>query len=291
MTTSALRHPMVSSPDTAGIGRDAIRALYAELALHPKPGLVSPLDNGSHDDMDMATFMRSLFALRGYFRDIATAGAEGADFGVLRGLGIQAERRMLVATGGINTHRGAIFSLGLLAAASGALKREGQSLAGPALGEAVSRRWGQALVAAGFQARTSDSHGARAVRRYQVRGAREEAAEGFPLVFGTALPAFEEVLVRTGCIERALVQTLFTLMSVLEDTNLLHRGGTEGLGFVREGSRRFLDTGGVLMPGWREEALALHRGCVARHLSPGGSADLLAATWFVYHQRLGARRT
>ncbi|EPX55588.1 Triphosphoribosyl-dephospho-CoA synthetase [Cystobacter fuscus DSM 2262] len=84
---------------------------YAELALHPKPGLVSPLDSGSHDDMDMGTFMRSLFSLRGYFRDIAAAGAGGADFPVLRALGLDAERRMLAATGGINTHRGALFSL------------------------------------------------------------------------------------------------------------------------------------------------------------------------------------
>ena len=63
--------------ETVPIGRAAIRALYAELALHPKPGLVSPLDSGSHDDMDMTTFMRSLFALRGYYRDIAAAGARG----------------------------------------------------------------------------------------------------------------------------------------------------------------------------------------------------------------------
>ena len=70
--------------ETVPIGRAAIRALYAELALHPKPGLVSPLDSGSHDDMDMTTFMRSLFALRGYYRDIAAAGARGADFATLQ---------------------------------------------------------------------------------------------------------------------------------------------------------------------------------------------------------------
>ena len=81
--------------ETVPIGRAAIRALYAELALHPKPGLVSPLDSGSHDDMDMTTFMRSLFALRGYYRDIAAAGARGADFATLQALGIAAERRML----------------------------------------------------------------------------------------------------------------------------------------------------------------------------------------------------
>src|SRR3954462_2200459 len=90
----------------APIGRAAVRALYAELALSPKPGLVSPLDSGAHDDMDMTTFMRSLFALRGYFCAIAAAGAAGAAFPALQALGIAAERRMLEATRGINTHRG-----------------------------------------------------------------------------------------------------------------------------------------------------------------------------------------
>ncbi|WP_395849897.1 triphosphoribosyl-dephospho-CoA synthase MdcB [Cystobacter fuscus] len=290
MTRPVLRQPVVFAPDSAGIGRDAIRALYAELALHPKPGLVSPLDSGSHGDMDMGTFMRSLFSLRGYFRDIAAAGARGADFPELRALGLDAERRMLVATGGINTHRGALFSLGLLAAAAGALKHEGLSLAGAALGEAVRERWGRALIEAGHAARHDDSHGARAIRRYHVRGAREEASEGFPLVFTTALPALDGVLARTGCLERAMVQALFALMAVLPDTNLLHRGGAAGLDFVRDGARCFLEEGGVLAPDWRERALALHRACVARRLSPGGSADLLAATWFVHHQRRGAER-
>src|SRR3954463_4860094 len=114
------------SSHAAIIGRAAVRALYTELALSPKPGLVSPLDSGAHDDMDMTTFMRSLFALRGYFCAIAEAGAAGADFAELQALGLRAERRMLAATCGINTHRGAIFSLGLLAAAAGWLRAEGR---------------------------------------------------------------------------------------------------------------------------------------------------------------------
>src|SRR3954463_13514591 len=168
------------------IGRAAVRALYTELALSPKPGLVSPLDSGAHDDMDMTTFMRSLFALRGYFCAIAAAGAVGADFTDLQALGMRAERRMLEATRGINTHRGAIFSLGLLAGAAGWLGAEGRSITGDALGHCITRRWGAAIVRAGEQA--SSSHGIEAVRRYGARGAREEAAAGFPLLFDLALP-------------------------------------------------------------------------------------------------------
>ena len=122
------------SSHAAIIGRAAVRALYTELALSPKPGLVSPLDSGAHDDMDMTTFMRSLFALRGYFCAIAAAGAAGADFTDLQALGMRAERRMLEATRGINTHRGAIFSLGLLAGAAGWLQGRRAVVRGRRLG-------------------------------------------------------------------------------------------------------------------------------------------------------------
>jgi triphosphoribosyl-dephospho-CoA synthase len=269
--------------ETVPIGRAAIRALYAELALHPKPGLVSPLDSGSHDDMDMTTFMRSLFALRGYYRDIAAAGARGADFATLQALGIAAERRMLSATGGVNTHRGAVFGLGLLAAAAGWLRRTGKPLGGQAFGDAVATQWGDDILAA--SPRAPDSNGAQAIRRYGVRGARQEAAEGFPTLFKVALPTLSRTFDILGCEERAMVQTLFALMAALEDTNLLHRGGPAGLTFVQAEAQRFLDHGGVFRPGWRAEALALHDACIARRLSPGGSADMLAAAWFVHSQQ------
>lgn len=271
----------VHAAETEAIGRTAVRALHAELALQPKPGLVSPLDSGSHSDMDMATFMRSLFALRGYFREIAAAGAEGAPFASLRALGVAAERRMLAATGGVNTHRGAVFGLGLLAAAAGWLLRDERSAGGHALGETVVALWGADILAAAPA--VPDSHGSRAVQRYGARGARQEAAEGFPTLFTVALPTLSTTFERTGCLDEAMAQTLFALMATLDDTTLLHRGGPAGLIFVQEGARWFLDRGGVFRPDWRDEALALHRACVARRLSPGGSADLLAAAWFVHH--------
>jgi triphosphoribosyl-dephospho-CoA synthase len=85
-----------------------------------------------------------------------------------------------------------------------------------------------------------------------------------------------------GCARRASVQTLFAIMAVLDDTNLLHRGGMAGLTFVKEAARRFLDRGGVFRLDWEAEAVALHQACVAHHLSPGGAADVLATTWFVH---------
>jgi triphosphoribosyl-dephospho-CoA synthase len=250
---------------------------------------VSPLDSGSHDDMDMTTFMRSLFALRDYYRDIAAAGARGADFATLQALGIAAERRMLAATGGVNTHRGAVFGLGLLTAAAGWLRGTGKPLRGQALGGVVATLWGGDILAA--SPRTPDSNGAQAIRRYGVRGARQEAAEGFPTLVKVALPTLARTFDILGCEERAMVQTLFALMATLDDTNLLHRGGPEGLDFVQAEARRFLDRGGVFRSDWRTGAVAVHHACVARRLSPGGSADMLAAAWFVHSLRHRSERS
>jgi triphosphoribosyl-dephospho-CoA synthase len=272
------------APDLRGasgaIGRLAIRALLTELTLHPKPGLVSPVDNGAHDDMNLTTFVRSLLALRFYFTAIAEAGAREASFGELQRLGIAAERRMLAATGGINTHRGAIFCLGFLAAAAGWRQAHGLDLGGESLTETVLHLWGDGVAEVGRLA--PDSHGARAIQRYGARGAREELLAGLPTLLGIAVPALRETLEQTSCAERASIQCLFAIMAELQDTNLLHRGGLEGLGFVQNAARRFLDAGGVHARDWRQRALDLHGDCVALHLSPGGAADCLAAAWFVH---------
>ena len=104
------------------IARLVIRSLHAELALYPKPGLVSHRDSGAHRDMDAGTFVRSLFSLRGYFAEIAAAGMRDARLAELQQIGLRAERRMLQSTQGINTHRGAVFCLGLLCAAAGSFR-------------------------------------------------------------------------------------------------------------------------------------------------------------------------
>jgi triphosphoribosyl-dephospho-CoA synthase len=256
------------------IGRAAIRALHRELIAFPKPGLVSPIDTGAHDDMDATTFLRSLFALRRYFVEIAAEGAAGAPFETLSALGRAAEARMMMATGGINTHRGAIFTLGLLAAAAGWQVRHGLSCRGADLTAQVVERWGDGIARAAHL--SSASHGATAGRFYGARGARDEALEGFPTLMRISPPA----PAGEGP-DAAAIQALFAAMAELEDTNLLHRGGLDGLRFVQTEARRFLDEGGVTQADWHERALALHQSCIARRLSPGGSADLLAAACFL----------
>lgn len=265
-------------PDTLTaqeIGRAAVLSLYDELALSPKPGLVTLTCRGSHDDMDAQTFMRSILALRGYFVRIAELGAVGAPFEALERCGIDAEARMLAATGGVNTHRGAIFMLGLLCAAAGAV---GRRVAPEELRATLRMRWGEALSKRAE--RPSSLPGGMAARRYQLRSASAEAALGFPTLFETAAPALRQGLARGLSRTQAQLDTLFTTMAVLDDSNLAHRGGLPGLRHAQEAARGFLAAGGAGGADGPAAAVAIGQDFIRRRLSPGGSADTLAgACW------------
>ncbi|MBP1880905.1 triphosphoribosyl-dephospho-CoA synthase MdcB [Agrobacterium rubi] len=270
----AIRHDISRT-----IGRLAIRALYTELALYPKPGLVSPVDNGAHDDMTMATFMRSLFSLRSYFPQIATAGGRMSDFAALQKLGIDAERRMMAATGGINTHRGAIFNLGLLAAAAGYRASNHLPVDAKAICTTVSKRWGVDILAS----EPIDSNGSRALARHGGDGARQQAAGGYAVLRDVALPAFRDALALGASRNSAALQTFFAIMSVLNDTNILHRTGRDGLDYVQGQARTFLSAGGVFAADHLATATDLHHAFCARRISPGGAADLLSCTIFLHY--------
>lgn len=289
----------------AAVGRAATLALYDELALQPKPGLVSFADSGSHDDMDAHTFMRSLLALRHSFVQMAALGAHHAPFSALQACGIAAEQRMLAATGGVNTHRGAVFTLGLLCAAAGAWRatpRPGdgrtdpaaQGLAvapPPALADALRTHlrlhWGAALQ--NHARRRSGLPGGRAAERHGLRSAAQEAALGLPALFGLALPAWRRAQAAGLAGQRLKLQVFFTLLAELDDCNIAHRGGLDGLRFARQQARAFLAQGGAAHPLALARAQAVHQAFVARRLSPGGCADLLAAACLV--QRLAALGT
>nr|WP_156885527.1 triphosphoribosyl-dephospho-CoA synthase MdcB [Massilia niastensis] len=271
----------------ARTARLAVRSLYAELSLYPKPGLVSLRDNGSHADMTAETFMRSMFSLRHYFARITGAGMDGASFAALAGLGVAAEQRMLGATRGINTHRGAIFGLGLLCASIGACHARGGVASADAIRSTLVSRWGAAL-AAHARPQDLDSHGLRVRARYAVGGARQEAALGMPAVFDVALPALRRALLAGRGLRRARVDALFALMAHIGDTNVYHRGGADGALIVRQHALDFLAHGGSAAPDWEARAEECHRLFVARRLSPGGAADLLAAACLVNEATGGA---
>ncbi|MGJ4943875.1 triphosphoribosyl-dephospho-CoA synthase MdcB [Bradyrhizobium sp. HKCCYLS1011] len=276
------RHPQ-RRDDVSAIGDSAADCLIMELETWPKPGLVSHVDNGSHDDMDAGTFRRSAAAIKPYFRQLADAAARGCGMGRLRIIGLEAESAMLAATSGVNTHRGAIFGLGLLCAAAGA-RAGGMINPELPLGDIVARLWGDGIIDGPV---VLHSHGNAARRRFRAGGARLEAASGFPSVYRIGLPALRKTEWAVPHeAEAARVEACFALIASVEDTNLLHRGRLDGLRFARSTARDFIDSGGVRRPGWRARAQSIHDSFVARRLSPGGSADLLAMTLFVdAHER------
>jgi triphosphoribosyl-dephospho-CoA synthase len=272
MSASAV---LAAESRAAALGRLAEACLRQECQTWPKPGLVSHVDTGSHADMDAALLIRSAAALRPAFTAMAEAGAAGADMPTLRRIGIAAENWMMAATGGVNTHRGAIFALGLLCAAAGRLGSHSPG----SLGWVVRERWGEAILETPPQ---PSSHGTTAWARYGAGGARMEAASGFASAYAVGLPALRAGRrLRPHEAEAARVQCFFALLATTEDTNLLHRGGVAGLAFAQAAAARFLTAGGIAATGWRQRAAETHRHFVARRLSPGGCADLLAVCLFI----------
>jgi len=228
--------------------------------------------------------MRSLFALRSYFVRIAELGAAQAPFEALERCGIAAEARMLTATGGVNTHRGAIFMLGLLCAASAAAQAQGAALTASAIRNTLRQLWGEALSKR--CARPPALPGALAAHRHGLRSASQEAALGLPVLFETTVPAWLEARARGWAGTRLHLQAFFATLAVLDDSNLAHRGGTDGLHFARDEARSFLSRGGAARADALDHAWSIHREFVARRLSPGGCADTLSAACFL--ARLGA---
>lgn len=264
---------------------EAQRALRLEIETFPKPGLVSHKDSGSHTDMDASTFHASTAALGPFFAELAATGFADRPMSTLREIGLRAESAMLLATGGINTHRGSIFGLGLLCAAAGAvlrlqpMEKWPSTDKQPTLGSLVSQFWGSSIWGSPY---LQTSNGTQALRRYGAGGARAEAASGFTSVYHVGLPALHlGRSISGGDDEAARVQACFALIATVEDTNLLHRGGMDGACFARAAAESFLSRGGVGLPDWRSDAASIHREFVSRRLSPGGCADLLSMTLFV----------
>ena len=286
----------MSADCTARTAALAVEALHVELALAPKPGLVTPSSRGSHEDMDARSFAASIGALAPYFADCVALGRGGAAFAELQARGLQAEGQMLQATGGVNTHRGAIFVLGLLCAAAGVQGRERGRVYACELGAVVRSRWAAELakplstVSTVSTSSTTNaaslalaiSHGERVRQRYGLGGARAQAQAGFPVLFACSLPNLRAALRRGATPAQACTQALLQTMAVLDDTNVVHRGGPQALDWVQQQARQFLHAGGVYRTDWRSRLQALGRQMQALRLSPGGSADLLAAAWFLH---------
>ena len=256
----------------------AVRILVEEAELTPKPALVDHRGGGAHDDMDLAMLFSSAYALHPTFRDLATRAYGCAPSRWLReelaAIGRRGEAAMFAVTGGVNTHRGAIWALGLLAAAAVMAPAD----APPADIAALAGR------VASFPDRcapTETSHGSLVTRRYGVAGARGEARRGFPNVVGVALPALRATR-EAGHPERfARLDALIALIAHVDDTCLLHRGGRPALRDAQAGARAVMAVGGNATVAGRRAVRSLEMTLLRHNASPGGSADLLASALFL----------
>ena len=278
LATDALLHDKARGVGLCDqLARLAIQALIVEAELTPKPGLVDRRGPGAHHDLSLELLWRSARTLEPHFAAIAFASiGRAADQSLrekLASIGRDAERAMYHATGGSNTHKGAIWSLGLLVAAA-ALERSNSAQEIAARAGTIARvpdRAQPALV----------THGDIARIRYGASGARSEAANNFPHVLEFGLPILQQRRAAGASEQVGRLDALLALMSDLDDTCVLYRGGVEGLKVVKAGAQAVLKAGGYESAQGQDLLCELNRGLIARHISPGGSADLLAATIFL----------
>lgn len=263
------------------IGCLAQKALILEVCCTPKPGLVDRNNRGSHRDMDIFTFFKSITALGGYFRECARIGMETAQlppkdtFRLLRQAGIQAEEAMFTATDGVNTHKGAIFTLGLLCGSAGRLHTCDPDILCQEAAAMVAGIVSRELAAVSGQATTA---GQRLYQRYGITGVRGEAEQGFPTVLNIGLPILTKGLVLGHGWNDSGCAALLAILAHSEDTNLITRGGRETQQELKTRLQRMLQE--EPFPTLQTSA-QLDAEFIQKNLSPGGSADLLAACYFL----------
>jgi len=263
--------------------------------LTPKPELVDRRGSGAHRDLDLTRMARSAQALRPTFVGLAEAARTMPVSQALRerlaALGRDGEQAMLVATGGSNAHRGAIWIVGLLVAGAAqtvGAEPDGQQAAQPDAGTSELAWAARACDLGARIARHPDryapvslSNGLRAAQRYQVGGARAEACRGFPHALRVGLPMLHAARARGISETEARLDALLAIMATLDDTCLLHRGGMTALQVAQQGAQRVLALGGSADARGYAELLALDARLIELNASPGGAADLLAATLFL----------
>lgn len=267
----------------------AIKALLEEVGTTPKPGLVDRLGSGGHFDMDFHTFERSAYALKPYFGKMAEQGSNWkgslpALFAEVRKIGLEAEKAMFSATGGINTHKGMLFSVGILSAASAYARTRYGSSDSDLLCSLAIEMTNQTLEDEFVQilSKTSRTHGEELYATQGVRGIRGEVMAGFTSVRTLSLPWYGEYLRQGRDPNLARIQVLLALMANVTDTNVLYRHDAKTLEYVQQSAQHALQKGGA----FTDEGLMLigqmDRTFTERRISSGGCADLLGVTIFLH---------
>lgn len=260
------------------LARTATQCLIDEARLSPKPGLVDSRGNGAHHDLSLSLMERSAHSLTPTFQALAQQSWQRpADIALrqtIGRLGREGEQTMMTATGGVNTHRGAIWALGLLVSAVAMLGGEGNAAMVTATAASL------AMLPDAAAPRVF-SKGLRATHRYRVPGAREEAQHGFPHIMQHALPQLRLSRLNGSGESHARLDALMAIMTSLTDTCVLSRAGLEGLAAMQDGARAVLNAGGSAHLAGQQALAVLDSQMLALNASPGGAADLLAATLFI----------
>ena len=262
----------------------AVQSLLDEVRTTPKPGLVDCRNSGSHEDMNLQHFLSSANALKPYFAECVKIGQQTAHrppeetFPLLRKAGLQAEEVMFRTTGGVNTHKGAIYTLGILCGSIGRLWSAETPIGDT---EAILAECTQIVhtsVQKDFALAEGKTAGEQMYLQQGIRGVRGEMEAGLPSVRNIGLPQFQQYLADGFSENDAGVYTLLHLIANVADTNLYKRGGEAGAQWAAKAVSELLSK--AQHPAIREVE-ELDDGFVARKLSPGGCADLLAATYFL----------
>jgi len=264
----------------------AVDALIDEADLSPKPALVDRRGNGAHTDLHLGLMHASALSLWPAFKEMADAAIAFGEIGVplreaIGRIGREGEQAMLATTNGVNTHRGAIWALGLLVAAA-ALQPESTAAS------AITLRAARLALLDDRYAPRPLSHGAQVAQRYGARGAREEAQLGFPAVIQRALPQLKRSRAAGHGEQNARLDALLAIMTQLADTCVLYRAGEQGLQTMQLGAQAVLDAGGSASLAGRRRLHELDEQLIALNASPGGAADLLAACLFIDRIESGA---
>lgn len=260
------------------LAETATQALIDEARLSPKPGLVDSRSSGAHQDLSLHLMVRSARSLTSTFYALALhSWQRPADIALRQEvgrLGRAGEAQMLAETGGVNTHRGAIWAMGLLVSAAA---MHPESL----LPLHIAQRAAKIAMLPDAFSPKKFSKGSHAVQRYQVPGAREEAQSGFPHIINGALPQLHQSRACGASESEAQVDALLAVMTTLADTCVLSRGGLPALEAMHQGARAVLDAGGIGTLAGKQLLHCLEQRMLADNTSPGGAADLLAATLFL----------
>lgn len=272
--------------DLQKVGQYLTQAILLEVSTHPKPGLVTRLSNGAHKDMSIFTFMMSSAVLSKAFNDLQDIGQAHRGtlvelFCKLRSYGVGAEAELLRVTKGVNTQRGILFAGGIVSAVSGYAMNMGLSRDAllPLIKEMAAGLVARELKNLDHAAMTA---GEKLYYKYGITGIRGEVENGFPSVVNYGLPALEDAFDKGATINDALVHALISLMTVVEDSNVIWRTDYDTLLEVQRIAKNILSLGSVFTEKGRMAIAETERYFLQRRISPGGSADLLSVTITLY---------